>query len=222
MIPNIIHYCWFGGNPLPDDSKRYIDGWSELNPDFEIMKWDESNFPIDFCSYSREAAKMKNWAFVSDVCRLYALSKFGGIYLDTDVELIKPLKPLLDNETFVGYEGDWIGTAVIGAQAGTKWVDTFLEFYKHRHFINSLGKPVRTPNPTLYTRYIDPILQIDEKPRIYPKEVFYPTIREGDILETITQTVSIHHYAASWKKKRSLFDRIVIIKNGLKARYIGN
>ena len=220
MIPPIIHFCWFGGNPLPDESKRYIDSWRELNHDFKIMKWDESNFPIDFCSYSREAAKMKNWAFVSDVCRLYALSKYGGIYLDTDVELIKPLKPLLVNKTFVGYEGNWPGMAVIGAQVGTKWVDTFLEFYKKHHFINYFGKPVRTPNPTLYMRYIDPILQINEKPYIYPKEIFYPIIRADGIPETKPQTISIHHYTASWKKKRSFFDRLYILKKGLIARYL--
>ena len=95
-IPKIIHYCWFGGNPLPDIVQKCIESWKKYCPDYEIIKWDESNFDVNCCDYAKEAYEAKKWAFVSDYCRFYVLNKQGGIYLDTDVELIKPIDNLLD------------------------------------------------------------------------------------------------------------------------------
>lgn len=129
MIPKIIHYCWFGRNPLPDEYVEYINNWKRLNPDFEIIRWDEDNFPIDLCDYSREAYQMKEWAFVSDVCRLYALLKFGGIYLDTDMQLLKPLNSLLCNNSFLGKSNEDVEMGIIGADISCSWIKYFLEEY---------------------------------------------------------------------------------------------
>ena len=104
MIPKIIHYCWFGGNPLSDDAKRYIASWKKYCPDYEIREWNESNFDINENDYCREAYEQKKWAFVTDYVRLKALYEYGGIYMDTDVEVVKPLDPLLSYDALSGYE----------------------------------------------------------------------------------------------------------------------
>lgn len=224
MIPKIIHYCWFGKSELPEDTRRFIEGWRRLCPDYEIKEWNEENFPIDFCTYSREAYQMKNWAFVSDVCRLYALSTFGGIYLDTDIELVKPFDSMLGLHSFFGTEdteGGDIGMGVVGAEPHTEWIDVFLEYYKRRHFINRWGHPDRTPNPTLYKRFIEPKLKAKDKPYLFDKDYFYPKPVGPDKYEVTAETVTIHHYAASWRRHRTLIDRVKIILHGLKVRYLG-
>ena len=100
MIPKIIHYCWFGGNPLPESTVRYIESWKKYCPDYEIQRWDESNFDIGFCDYVKEAYKARRWAFVSDVARVWVLANYGGVYFDTDVELLKPIEPLMQYSGF--------------------------------------------------------------------------------------------------------------------------
>lgn len=220
MIPKIIHYCWFGGNPLPEDTARFIEGWRTLNPDFQIIQWDETNFPINYCIYSAEAYAMKNWAFVSDVCRLYALKNYGGIYLDTDIEEIKPFISLLAGGSFLGDEGTGPAMGVVGAPAGAVWVAQFLKFYQKRHFVNVFGHPVRTPNPTLYQRFIEPNLSAAERPRVYPKDYFYPQILPDGKAALKPESVTVHHYAASWRRRRTLWSRIETILKGLRVRYL--
>ena len=105
-MSKIIHYCWFGGSEKPPIVKKCIDSWKEYFPDFEIMEWNEQNFDIHNNRYVEEAYQSKKYAFVSDVARFYALEKFGGLYFDTDVEVIKDFAPLLDQEAFAGFETD--------------------------------------------------------------------------------------------------------------------
>ena len=104
MIPKKIHYCWFGRNPLPEDAKKYIESWEKYCPDYEIKEWNEDNFNLDMYPYVREAYENRKFAFVSDVARLYALYNEGGFYMDTDVELIKPLDDFLKYDGVSGFE----------------------------------------------------------------------------------------------------------------------
>ena len=104
MIPKIIHYCWFGGNPLPDLAVKCIDSWKKYCPDYEIKRWDESNFNLNCCDYVKEAYRAKKWAFVSDYARFKVLYDEGGLYFDTDVELIKPIDDILARGPFMGVE----------------------------------------------------------------------------------------------------------------------
>ena len=104
MIPKIIHYCWFGGNPLPELAIKCIESWKKYLPDYEIKEWNESNFDINCCAYVREAYEAKKWAFVSDYARFWILYQHGGLYFDTDVELIKSIDDLIVKGAFMGCE----------------------------------------------------------------------------------------------------------------------
>ena len=104
MIPKIIHYCWFGGNPLPDDAKKCIASWKKFFPDYEIKEWNEENYDLNSCPYVKEAYESKKWAFVSDYARFDILYKYGGLYFDTDVEVIKSFDDILKNGAFMGQE----------------------------------------------------------------------------------------------------------------------
>ena len=104
VIPKIIHYCWFGGNELSELAKKCISSWRKYCPDYEIIEWNESNFDINLCQYVREAYKEKKWAFVSDYARFWILYNFGGIYMDTDVELIKSIDDLVEYGSYMGCE----------------------------------------------------------------------------------------------------------------------
>lgn len=221
MIPKILHYCWFGGKPLPESVKRHVDGWRKLLPDWEIMCWDESSFNPDNYIYSKEAMAMKSWAFVSDVCRMYALWHFGGVYLDTDLELITSLDSVLDNSTFLGVESDQLpGMAVIGAMPQTHWIGEFLKLYSKRHFINCFGHPTRTPNPILFSRYLTPKLNDSDRLTLYPSDVFYPIIDDEGRIYITPDTMAIHHYYASWRKKRNIITRLTTLARGFTVRWL--
>ena len=104
MIPKIIHYCWFGGNPLPESAKKCIASWRKFLPDYQIKEWNEDNFDVNSIPYTQEAYEAKKYAFVSDYARFWILYKYGGLYFDTDVEVIKSFKELLENEAFAAFE----------------------------------------------------------------------------------------------------------------------
>ena len=104
MIPKVIHYCWFGKKPLPPLAVNCIDSWKKFCPDYEIIEWNEKNFDINSNTYVREAYENKKWAFVSDYVQLYALYNYGGIYMDTDVQVLKPLDAFLNDQAFSGFE----------------------------------------------------------------------------------------------------------------------
>ena len=136
MIPKIIHYCWFGGKEKPDTVKNCIDSWKRFMPDYEIKLWNEDNIDVNMFEYSKEAYKNKIWGFVGDPIRIYLLYKYGGIYLDTDVEVYKSFDNLLDNKMFVGFEQPhYFGNATIGAEAGHEYLKEILDEYNKKEFI---------------------------------------------------------------------------------------
>ena len=104
MIPKIIHYCWFGKGLMPQSQKKCIEGWKKLMPDYAIMRWDESSFDLERFPLAKYACEVKKYALASDVCRYNVLSKYGGIYLDTDVEILRPFDDLLNVDFFIGFE----------------------------------------------------------------------------------------------------------------------
>ena len=106
MIPKIIHYCWFGRNPLPESAVKCIDSWKKYLPDYEIKEWNEDNFDVNIIPYTADAYKVKKYAFVSDYARFWILYHYGGLYFDTDVEVIKNMDYIIENGPFMGCESD--------------------------------------------------------------------------------------------------------------------
>ena len=148
MIPKVIHYCWFGGNPKPEIVKNCIASWRKFCPDWKIIEWTETNYDVQTIAYMKDAYDAQKWAFVSDVARLDLVAKYGGIYLDTDVELLAPIDELTENEAVYAFETERnINTGSgFGAVAGHPTVVAMLDYYKDRHFLKN-GKPDMTPCP---------------------------------------------------------------------------
>ena len=127
MIPRVIHYCWFGEAKKSKLVEHCLQSWRRVLPDYDIKEWNEYNFDISINRYCREAYECGKWAFVSDFVRLYVLYQYGGIYLDTDVEVLKPLDQFLGHAAFSGFEDrEHIPTGIMGAQAGNKWIENCL------------------------------------------------------------------------------------------------
>ena len=218
MIPRKIHYCWFGGNPLPELAQKCIASWKKHCPDFEIVEWNESNFDVNCCDYVREAYEAKKWAFVSDYARFQILYEHGGVYFDTDVELLKPLDDILARGGFMGVEricGDTYKVAPglgLACEAGFPLMRGLLEEYHSRHFRNedgtlNLKTIVEYTTEHLYAcgMQSDDGIQEVAGVFVYPKEYFNPCDMETGRIHVTEKTVSIHHYAASWVDKGSRF-----------------
>lgn len=217
MIPKKIHYCWFGGKEKPDDVVRMIESWRKHCPDYEIKEWNERNFNIHLNRYTEEAYGQKKWAFVSDVARLWALVHEGGIYMDTDVEVVRSLDELLANNAFLGFEGtQWIGTNIIGAEARHQFFIDFLNSYNNRHFINADGTLNQTTNVEEMTRRLtvdygirrDGQMQTVGNITVFPTDYFCPYDYINGRLKRTENTYSIHWYGQTWIKHSSLRRRL--------------
>lgn len=219
MIPKIIHYCWFGGKTIPTEVKKYIDGWKKYNPDYELRLWNESNFNMDANQYVKEASEQKKWAFVSDYVRLKALYEDGGIYLDTDVEVVKSLDEFLNNPAFIGFEAnDRINTGTIGAEKHNLWIKNLLDTYRGRRFLLDNGKLDLTTNvvmitnimATEYSLRLDNSLQRYEDVTVYPFDYFCAKdIITTEILPT-ERTVTIHHFKGTWTNPKDKLIKCLI------------
>lgn len=215
MIPKMIHYCWFGGQPLPTLAKKCIASWQKYLPDYQIKEWNESNFDVHMIPYTREAYDAKKYAFVSDYARFWILYKYGGVYFDTDVEVIRPMEKVIAQGPFMACELD--GTTSnemlsvapglgLGVNPGLGLYKELLDMYATLHFIQedrslNLKTVVQYTTDLLLTHGLHaPVL----KPQwvadvwIYPKEYFCPLF--GRYIRFTKNTYTIHHYMSSWKK----------------------
>ena len=210
MIPKIIHYCWFGGNPLPDSAKKCIASWKKYCPDYEIIEWNEDNFDISSCPlYVRQAYGAKKWAFVTDYVRLKVVYDNGGIYMDTDVELIKNLDSLLKYKAYFGFEdGKHIATGLgFGAKKEHYILAELMYDYNEMPFLLEDGTFNRTTCPVINTNVFlkHGLIQNDQKqildenililPSIYLCPISYWDGKRRYSLETF----SIHWFNASWQ-----------------------
>lgn len=206
MIPKIIHYCWFGGKPLPKLAQKCINSWKKYCPEYEIIEWNEENFDLNYNDYVKEAYQAKKWAFVSDVARLYALVNYGGIYMDTDVEIIKPIDDLLEYEALSGFESDTqIPTGLMACEKGNKMFEEFLEDYKNDHFLKKDGSLDMTTNVTRITNKClgyglvpNNTLQCINGFTLLPKEYLCPKDYVSNELIITENTYTIHHFNGSW------------------------
>lgn len=213
QIPKIIHYCWFGGNPLPELALKCIASWKKFCPDYEIVRWDESSFDINCCDYVREAYEAKKWAFVSDVARLYALVEHGGIYMDTDVEIVRPLDEFLQYEAFSGFERkNAIPTGLMAAKANHPLFVELLHEYAKKHFVKEDGTYDLTTNVVFITdtclKYglkLNNSIQTVNRFTLFPSDYFCPINEKSGKLELTNNTYTIHHFAGSWVDPYSKF-----------------
>lgn len=214
MIPKIIHYCWFGGNPLPKDAERYIDSWRKFLPDYEIRRWDETNFDVNAIPYIKEAYACGKYAFVSDYARFWILYNFGGLYFDTDVEVIRLLDDIIQAGPFMGVEqrtDDCITVApglCIGAEKHNDLFRVMIDLYKGFHFLESDGScclknVVEITTEVLLGRGLRNTEEIQNCCGfdIYPKDYFCPIDYKTRELVITDNTRTIHHYAESWVPK---------------------
>ena len=219
MIPRIIHYCWFGGTELPEEVEKCIESWKRYCPDYKIIRWDESNYDYTLYSFAKEAYEQKKWAFVSDVARLDIVYRYGGIYLDTDVELIKNLEDLLKEQAFMGIEnGCSVATGLgFGAQAGNKLIKENLDEYRQMKFIKEDGELNLIPCPQITTTVLErhglerkDEMQIIDGMKVFPSDFFCPMILSNGEARITKNTFSIHHFAGTWttdKEKRNVQKR---------------
>ena len=207
-IPKVIHYCWFGKGEKSDLHKKCIASWKEKCPNYEIIEWNESNFDININNYVKQAYVAKKYAFVSDFLRLYVLYNYGGIYLDLDVEILKPLDELLFDEGFTGFETTHcIPTGMMASKKGNMWIKEQLDFYEKASFLDKEGKANLTTNVEIITNISKekhgfvPNGEFQELKYgmcVYPKYFFCPkSVRTGNLYVT-DKTYTIHHFNLSW------------------------
>lgn len=207
MIPKKIHYCWFGGNPLPDFAKKCIDSWKKFFPDYEIMEWNESNYDVNKLPYIAQAYSKKKYAFVSDYARFDILYEHGGLYFDTDVEVIKDLTPICEKGNWFGLENPGLINAGlgIGCEANNTLVKEILLSYENSDFVKADGSlnlaTVVDRVSEIFKKYgfiYENTLQIIGGFYIYPTEYFCPKDVITGIMNITDNTYTIHHYDASW------------------------
>ena len=220
MIPKVIHYIWLGGNPLPPMVLKCMESWKKFCPDWEIKCWDESNLDIDINQYCREAYDAKKYAFASDVLRFKVVNDNGGVYLDVDVELLKPLDDLLNQKAFVGFE---MGTdlcvnpgLIIGSEKGGVIVSEMVARYKNDRFICKDGSyNYETVCEKLTSHLVEKYGLVVENEyqdlgeiSVYPTEYFCPLNSNTKKCDYLTEnTHSKHLYLASWVPKPTLISR---------------
>lgn len=243
-IPKVIHYCWFGGNPLPESALKCINSWKKFLPDYEIKEWNESNFDVNSIPYTRDAYKAKKYAFVSDYARFWIMYHHGGIYFDTDVEVLKPMDDIIAKGNFMGREigaymrnmglGDGDGYAVnpglgFGMEQSSPLLKEILDNYNEFSFIKpdgtlNLKTIVNYTTETLYkyglTHQNDmPVLVEDIW--IYPTDVFCPMDHtKGNYVKTTERTRTIHLYDATWRDHSTLRYKLARVKKWMVRTYM--
>ena len=245
MIPKVIHYCWFGRNPLPELAQKCIASWRKYLPDYEIKEWNEDNFDVNIIPYTAEAYAQKKYAFVSDYARFWILYRYGGIYFDTDVEVIRPLDDIIARGCFMGFETDpapkqsGVDACVnpglgLGVAPGLGLIKKMLDYYDGQHFVHEANMRNQITVVHIATKVLmdsglacKPGIQQVEDVWIYPSEYFCPINVTTGRIHVEKNTRTIHHYAGTWvnKKfslkevlKRILPEKLVLLLINMKSR----
>ena len=212
MIPKTIHYCWFGRGEKPKMAQKCIASWKKYCPDYEIVEWNEDNFDIQAHPYAKSCYKLKKWAFLSDYVRLVVVEQHGGIYFDTDVELLRAPDFLLEHEAFYGFENKSnIATGLgFGAEAHHSTIQAMVEEYRKVQ-PDAEGVYPCVVCPQLNTQALLPFgLELNGQRQtmagaeIYPAEYFNPYESTTGRLNTTKNTVSVHWYSGSWMSKGTI------------------
>ena len=236
-IPKTIHYCWFGNAQKPKNVLKCIASWKKYCPDYEIIEWNESNIDVNMNRYTKQAYDAKAWGFVPDYLRLWIIYNYGGVYLDTDVQIVKSFDGLLSNKAFCGFEAGYAEYGLyvalglgFGAEAGNEIIKKHMELYDGLSFINDDGSNNQIPSPNYTTdllceyglnRYSDTIQQCGDF-IVFPTDYFCPKRFSTGLTVLTENSYSIHHFDASWfdeeeqARKRDnwkKYERIAFIHN---------
>lgn len=219
MIPKVIHYCWFGRNPLPESAKKCIDSWRKYLPDYEIKEWNEDNFDVNSIPYTKDAYEAKKYAFVSDYARFWVLYNYGGLYFDTDVEVIKPIDDIVERGAFMGVEvpvtknNKEIKVAPglgLGVESGNVVYSEMIEGFKKLNFYKEDGSfngytMIPMVNDVLKSHGMNDVNEVQKVAGIviYPQEHFNPLDALTGVLRITDNTRTIHWYMASWMPKQN-------------------
>ena len=207
MIEKIIHYVWLGDNEIPAEFQDFINGWKQLHPKWQFIIWNEGNFDVESNSWVSAAVEQKNYSLAADVIRSYALLVHGGVYLDVDVQLLKPLDPFVEeNDFFIGYETDlWFGCAILGAKKGHKIIKEVYDRYLVPYdMLNSKSNMLCVFNFSAVIKRLYGIKlngktqKIADNTILYSSEWFFPKSYMTHMTEITENTVAIHHYTSTW------------------------
>lgn len=213
MIPKTIHYCWFGRGEMPKLIKKCMKSWKKFCPDWEIILWNEDNFDVNSTLWTKQAYEAKKYAFVSDFVRLKVLNEYGGVYLDTDVELVQGIDKFLVHEAFSGFESSSsVPTGIIASEKGHSVIDRWFHYYDNRAYIVN-GEVTMAPNVSFMTEdlidhglVMDDSLQVIDGMTIYPQTWFCP-LSVVSIEKKITEnTHAIHHFTSTWRTDKAKKD----------------
>ena len=212
MIPKVIHYCWFGKKKKPPLVRKCIRSWRRKLQGYDIIEWNEDNFNVNSIPYVKEAYEARKFAFVTDYVRLYALCTEGGIYMDTDVEVLKSLDDLMQLSAFTGYEGSKHKppvTGIMASEANGAWVTEQLESYSDAHFVKSDGTFDLTTNTIRISTIMksngfiqDGKYHIYKDLHVFPSTYFCPRQTTGEYFLT-ENTYCDHHFMGTWNENKS-------------------
>ena len=235
MIPKIIHYCWFGRNPLPKSAKRCVESWKKYMPDYEIKEWNEDNFDVNIIPFTKEAYSVNKYAYVSDYARLWILYQYGGVYFDTDVEVIRSMDDIIEHGPYMGFEkhettpesrimvNPGLGFAI---EKGNAIIKEIMGYYETHHYILEDGTIQQIPIVPITTDVlkrhglkasIEPI-ELEDSITVYPWEYFCPMEYPLNKLQLTENTHTIHHYTESWMTWK---DKLVMRKGALGNTKVG-
>jgi len=227
MIPKIIHYCWFGGNPLPETALKCIESWKKYCPGYEIKEWNEKNYDVNKIIYTAQAYQAKKYAFVSDYARFDILYQYGGIYFDTDVEVIKPIDEIIEKGAFLGMENIGMVASGLGmaAHAHNEIYAEIMDSYKRSDFIKFNNRMDLTTVVERVTSILrkygltkDNAIQTIKDITVYPVDYFNPKDPRTGITSITPNTYTIHHFDASWasplRRKYIKYCQVMIPKIG--------
>ncbi len=217
-IPKTIHYCWFGKKEIPDQQKKWMESWKRYCPDYEIMEWNESNYDVHKNKYISQAYEMKKWAFVSDYARIDIINECGGVYLDTDVELIKNIDPLLMNDAFCGFE-QWQYVAFglgFGSTTYHPMLEEIKQYYDDSSFVLEDGSLNQRTCPVIQTEIMkkhglkcNGEFQIVNGMTVYPSRFLCGMSPFSFRVEKYPfYTYAIHHYEGSWVANRQWKEQV--------------
>ncbi|WP_349400303.1 glycosyltransferase family 32 protein [Clostridium perfringens] len=215
-IPKIIHYCWFGEKEKSKLIKKCIESWKKELVEYEFFEWNETNYDVNKCIFTQQAYKQKKWAFLSDYARLDVLYKYGGIYLDTDMEVLKTFNDLLHNQIFIGVEDSKnLNAAIIGSSKNNSIIKEIISIYNQ---INNFDEFPTIPNViSNYFKkkgfnYENENKVLDNNISIYSSEYFYPLSNVNHTLKKTKNTYTIHYYDASWFNSKNRLKRKLKVK----------